>query len=160
MAAVYSEKGMGVMTENTRITKRDRRITVFCLLFAREFNKEADLMEFYRESCENAEVPFNSYVEKTFIGTCENSDKIDVEIEAASLKWKMSRMARVTRSILRLAVYELLYTESPAKAIINEAIELAKEYDDDAAPAFINGILNKIARSHGMIAEETENISE
>ena len=79
----------------------------------------------------------------------------DAELEKSAVKWKVSRMARVTRSILRLAVYELLHAENsiPPKAVINEAVELAKEFDDDAAPAFINGILNKIARDNGKLGE-------
>ena len=48
-------------------------------------------------------------------------------------------------------VYELIHTEVPAKAIINEALELAKKFDDEQSPAFINGILNKIARDHNLL---------
>lgn len=148
------------MAENKKITKRDRRIAVFSLLFSREFDKETDIMEFYRLASENTEVAYNAYVEKTFLGTCEKVADIDTEIESTSINWKTSRMSRVTRSILRLAVYEMLYTEAPAKAIINEAVELAKEYDDDGAPAFINGILNKIARKHEKIADSKDTQAE
>lgn len=63
-------------------------------------------------------------------------------------------MARVTRSLLRLAVYEILYTETPARAVINEIVEFAKEYDDASSPAFINGILNTLARDNGKIVSE------
>ncbi|MBQ7922981.1 MAG: transcription antitermination factor NusB [Clostridia bacterium] len=148
------------MADNIKITKRDRRIAVFSLLFSREFDKDTDIMEFYRLAAENTEVAFNAYVEKTFLGTCEKTAEIDAEIENISVNWKISRMSRVTRSILRLAVYEMLYTTAPAKAIINEAVELAKEYDDDAAPAFINGILNKVARKHDKIADIAETQAE
>jgi len=144
------------MAESKKITKRERRIAVFSLLFSREFDKETDVNEFYRLASENTEVAYNSYVEKTFLGACEHTEEIDAEIEDTSVNWKTSRMSRVTRSILRLAVYEMLYTEAPAKAIINEAVEIAKEYDDDGAPSFINGILNKIARKFEKITDKTE----
>jgi len=61
-------------------------------------------------------------------------------------------MAVVTRSILRLCVYEILWGEVPPRAAINEAVELAKVYDDEAAPAFINDILNQIARQSGKLS--------
>ena len=62
-------------------------------------------------------------------------------------------MSVPTRTVLRLAVYELLFTDTPPKVVINEAIDIVREYDDETAPAFVNGILNKIARSHGIITE-------
>lgn len=148
------------MADNMKITKRDRRIAVFSLLFSREFDKETDINEFYKLAAENTEIAYNAYVEKTFLGTCEKMAELDKEIESTSVNWKTSRMSRVTKSILRLAVYEMLYTTAPAKAIINEAIEMAKEYDDDAAPSFINGILNKVARNNGKIADKTETTAE
>ncbi|MBQ5886351.1 MAG: transcription antitermination factor NusB, partial [Clostridia bacterium] len=78
---------------------------------------------------------------------------IDAQIAQNARKWKLSRMAAVTRSILRLAVYEILWGEVPPRAAINEAVELAKLYDEEAAPAFINGILNQIAKESGKLGE-------
>ena len=144
------------------MSRHDSRKTVFSLLFSKEFFPELDSREFLQDNSENTEVPFNTYVVSTFLGTVNNLDTIDAELEKSSVKWKVSRMARVTRSILRLAVYELLLVENPIppKAVINEAVELAKEFDDDAAPAFINGILNKIARDHGKIGAAEEQADE
>ena len=67
--------------------------------------------------------------------------------------WKIKRMSKVTLSVLRLAVYELKYTDTPPKAVINEAVEISKEYDDEKASPFVNGILNKVARTEGLIAD-------
>lgn len=143
------------------MSRHEGRKTVFSLLFSREFFTELDGREFLQSSSEYTEVPFDTYIVSTFLGTVSNQESIDAEVEKSAVKWKISRMARVTRSILRLAVYELLYAENPIppKAVINEAVELAKEFDDDAAPAFINGILNKIARDHGKLGE-TEAVPE
>ncbi|MBR4960810.1 MAG: transcription antitermination factor NusB [Clostridia bacterium] len=142
------------------MNRHDSRKTVFSLLFSKEFFPELDGREFLQSNSEYTDVPFDVYIVTTFLGTLNNQQAIDAELESSSVKWKVSRMARVTRAILRLAVFELLYAENPIppKAVINEAVELAKEFDDDAAPAFINGILNKVARDHGKLGdtEKTE----
>ena len=76
---------------------------------------------------------------------------IDACIEETSSGWKVSRMSRVDLSILRLAVYEMLYDETiPTGVAVNEAVELAKEYGTDDSPAFINGILGNISRKKGL----------
>ena len=62
-------------------------------------------------------------------------------------------MSTATRTILRLAVYEMTKIDVPAKVVLNEAVEIIKVYDEETAPAFVNGILNKIARSHGLIKD-------
>jgi len=94
------------------------------------------------------------YIRDTYFGTVENRAETDKLIAESAHKWKISRMAVVTRTILRLAVYEMMWGGIPPKAAINEAVEIAKIYDDDAAPAFINGILNQIARKNGLIRDE------
>ena len=140
------------MAETEQMTRRESREAIFQLLYAREFFKDTESGEFYAYYSENAEKAYNDFVKTAFVGVCDNMGTIDAEIEASSVKWKVSRMAKVTRNILRLAVFELLYSEVPAKAVINEALELAKKYDDEQSPAFINGILNKIARDHGLLS--------
>lgn len=139
------------MAEAEQMTRRESREAIFQLLYAREFFRDMEFTEFYAYYSENAEKIYNEFVKSAFFGVCENMEAIDAEIEASSVKWKISRMAKVTRNILRLAVYELTLSDVPAKAVINEALELAKKYDDDQSPSFINGILNKIARDHNLL---------
>ncbi len=74
-------------------------------------------------------------------GAWENLGKIDKIIEKYSREWKLERMGRVDRNILRLAVYELTETKVPAQVIIDEAVEIAKKYSTTEAAKFINGIL-------------------
>ena len=62
-------------------------------------------------------------------------------------------MSRVTKSVLRLAVYETTFTDTPPKVLINEAVELAKKYGEDKADKFINGILNSFARDEGLLSD-------
>lgn len=78
-------------------------------------------------------------------GVCQNLGQIDRLIEDNSENWTLKRMAMVDRNILRLATFELLQCpDIPFKAILNEAIELAKKFGADDSGAFINGILDKI----------------
>ena len=85
------------------------------------------------------------FILKTVMGVRENTEKIDEFINSVAKKWDTKRMANVDLAILRLAVYELKFdTETPASVVINEAVELAKEYSSDGSPAFVNGILGKL----------------
>ena len=73
--------------------------------------------------------------------------EIDELIETNTSGWKLNRLQSVDRNILRLACYELVYSETvPAKVAINEAIEIAKVYGDDSSPKFINSVLDKISK--------------
>jgi N utilization substance protein B len=79
---------------------------------------------------------------------------IDEVITAASRNWRLERMSRVDRNILRLAVCELRgFPGTPVKVVINEAVELAKRFGTAESPAFVNGILDRIAVSLGRSAE-------
>ena len=81
-------------------------------------------------------------------GVAEHRRTIDGAIEAVSTHWRLDRMARVDRNVLRLAVHEMLHRpEVPVKVIINEAIELGKKFGSESSGAFINGVLDKIAQS-------------
>lgn len=81
------------------------------------------------------------------LGAWAKRRELDKSIEKVSKNWKLSRMDRVDRSILRLAVFELMEKpEVPAPVILSEAIELAKEFGAPDSPAFVNGILDRIAR--------------
>lgn len=137
------------MADSLSLSRHESRRIAFTLLFAWEFHKEENTTDFYFSNKEDAQHPYNDYIHNTFFGVAEHLNEIDGEIEKYAEKWKVSRMSRVTRSLLRLSVYELLYTDTPARVAINEIVEFAKEYDDDASPAFINGILNKLARASG-----------
>ena len=75
----------------------------------------------------------------------------DVLIAARAIGWKTSRMTKLSLSVMRLATYEMQYCEDiPFTVSINEAVELSKKFDDEKAPAFINGVLNGIAEELGL----------
>jgi N utilization substance protein B len=79
-------------------------------------------------------------------GVTEHRDKMDSLIAEVSEHWRLDRMAVVDRNILRLAAYELIYRpDVPPAVILNEAIEIAKEYGSADSAAFINGVLDRVA---------------
>jgi N utilization substance protein B len=80
-------------------------------------------------------------------GVVEHRDALDERIEASSTNWRIARMALVDRNILRMAAYEILHEdEIPVNVSINEAVELAKRFGTKDSRAFVNGILDRIAR--------------
>jgi len=139
------------MSENKKLSRHECRELIFKLLFAKEFDRDADPGTYYTDYTENAEEPTADYVKEVFLGVCASLPALDCEIEAASDNWKLARMSTATRSVLRMAVYEMTQADVPPKVAINEALELIKLYDEDSAPKFVNGILNKIARERGLI---------
>ena len=88
------------------------------------------------------------YAEKLVEGTLKNQEAIDKTIERYAENWVIARMAYVDRNILRLSSYEVLYLEDiPVKVAINEAVELAKRYGESDSSKFVNGILDRIAKT-------------
>jgi N utilization substance protein B len=86
------------------------------------------------------------FCERLVRGVAEHADKINSIIDQCAQHWKMTRMTRIDRNILRMAVYELLYCQDiPPKVTINEAVEIGKRFGSEDSGAFINGILDKIS---------------
>lgn len=137
------------------MNRRQERETVFQLIFETEFHGEETPSAVYMNALAARDIAESAYIRDTFFGVMEKREEADEWIRKFSHKWKISRMAAVTRSLLRLAVYEMMWGGVPPKAAINEALEIAKVYDDEGAVAFINGILNQIAHQSGAIQAET-----
>ena len=80
-------------------------------------------------------------------GTWENLAQCDELIVASTMKWKLSRLSPVDKSILRLAVYQLKFCpDIPPRVVINEAIELAKKFSTERSPSFVNGVLDAVLK--------------
>ena len=87
------------------------------------------------------------FAEELVRGTAERTDHIDALIDHQAVNWRLDRLSRVDRSILRLGVYELLNEpETPAAVVIDEAIELAKRFSGPGSGQFVNGILDGIRK--------------
>ena len=137
------------------MTRHTAREITLCLLFNFSFNSEEkpdellDLYLTYFPDAENGIIPEeirnDNYISRTYFGVTQKITEIDSIIEQSANNWKPDRISRVSRSILRLAVYELLYIDDiPEKVTINEAVELAKSFDDDNGYSFVNGILGNV----------------
>ena len=98
---------------------------------------------------ENFDLPegARAFAKELALGTAQFLGPIDELVGTHAVNWRVSRMAAVDRNILRLAIYELLYTETPVSVVLDEAIELAHHFGSDASPPFVNGVLDAVARA-------------
>ena len=132
------------MSKNT-ITRREAREFLLGLLFESEFRKDEDYIAIYATSSEERLIPEDGYIKNAYYTIFENIDRIDGIIGECAKGWRVDRLTRRSRSLLRLGAYEMLYEENiPFTVTINEVLELSKSYDDPKAKAFINGVLNGI----------------
>lgn len=92
---------------------------------------------------ENLEIE-NEFVKEVVHGVLENKEAIDEKANEYLSGWKITRLGNTDQAILRMGIFELLYTKTPEVVAINEAIELAKVYSDDDVRKMINGVLDKI----------------
>jgi N utilization substance protein B len=91
-----------------------------------------------------------SFAERLCLAVADRLDEVDAALRAASTHWRLERMGRVDRAILRLGAGELLMEEpTPAAVVIDEAVELAKSYGTEDSGAFVNGVLARIAADRG-----------
>ena len=130
------------------MTRRESREQAFALLFEMMFNDQP-VEELAAAASEARETPVSAFAMKLAAGTQAHLAELDEKIAAYSVKWSKERISRVALSVMRLAVYEMLYEESiPVSVSINEAVELAKKYGGDEDAPFINGILGSISREN------------
>ncbi len=131
------------------MTRRGLREQVFTMLFRVEFHDPAELpeqMSLFEESVEKCNDEERAYITEKVNNIIAKLEEIDAAINEVAEGWKTRRMGKVDLTLIRLAVYEMKYEEDvPVKVAINEAVELAKQYGTDDSPAFVNGILAKLA---------------
>ena len=130
------------------MTRRGLREQVFKMLFRVEFHNVEDMPEQMNmfEEVEECSEKDKEYISSKFHNIVEKIDEIDAAINEVSEGWKTRRMGKVDLTLIRLAVYEMKYEDDiPVKVAINEAVELAKQYGTDESPAFVNGVLDKLA---------------
>ena len=99
--------------------------------------------------------PSRSFAETLVRAVLERTEDIDAMIDTAASNWQLDRIARIDLCILRLALAELLaFPEVPAEVVIDEAIEIARKYSDAESPAFVNGVLDRVARDRHLLVKE------
>lgn len=131
--------------------RHELREQIFKLLFRVEFNDSADMPEQVRLFVEDTENVVSEkdadYISGKYEKIQEKLEALDQLINENTTGWDTARMGKVELTVLRLAVYEILYDEDiPASVAINEAVEIAKAYGQETSGGFVNAILAKIAK--------------
>ncbi|MBE6550200.1 MAG: transcription antitermination factor NusB [Ruminococcaceae bacterium] len=127
------------------MTRKNARKAAFELLFESGFRSDEKALDIFDVSAENRELENDTYLRSVFFGVIEHLEDIDATIGKHSRGWKPERISRVSRTVLRIAVYEMLYVDDiPARVSINEALDLCREFDEDKARPFVNGVLNAV----------------
>ena len=144
------------------MNRRNARELVLHLIFAGEYsgmsgeellesrvNSEAfealeDEYDLYNKLPDEKQEP---YVAAATRGVMAHLPELDAYIEKYAVGWNVARISRITKCILRLAMYETLYMQIPVGASVNEALELAKQFDSEQAAAFVNGVIGSFVKN-------------
>ena len=145
------------------MTRGNARELAVHLIYAREFTGEEPeevlavrlAKEYYTKLSDENEIyaerpsrPQVAYLDKVVSGVANRLDELNTQIQKYSIGWDISRISRLTRAIMQLAIFEILYVDDvPTGVAVSEAVRLAKKYDGDDTGSFVNGILGSFARS-------------
>lgn len=133
-----------------RTITREKAMTVLYQLFLYQKNKiNYNISDIIDEIITDMDIEERKKIDVQFLtsmvnGVMDNIQDIDVYISKYLENWNIERLGLTDQAIIRIAVYELIYTDTPDLVCINEAIELAKKYSDEKVVKMINGVLDKI----------------
>ena len=131
------------------MNRKQARENAFILIFEAISKSDETAIEIYEKAIER-ELLVDDFVKQVFFGSMENYKLISEYVEKSLIGWKKERISTVSKAILTLASYEMMFMDDiPTKVSINEGIELSKKYDDEKAYALVNGSLNAIAELTG-----------
>ena len=139
--------------------RRDGRVAALQYLYAWEINPPANLANDLSLFFEGQEKPrdYYSFGEEIIHGVIANTGEIDTRIKSATQNWDFERIAKIDLSILRVAIFEMLFRKDiPPVVSINEAIDLSKQFSNSDAKRFINGILDRLKDQLGRDARKAE----
>jgi len=132
--------------------RKSRELTLQMLFQADMGRQEADHVRrtFWDERGQSVEDEVRGFADDLFQAAIARASEIDLLLERHAEHWRMDRMAAVDRNVMRAAVAELLvYPQTPAAVVINEALEIARKYSTPESVNFINGVLDSVARELG-----------
>jgi len=124
-------------------TRHNERIVIMTALYQIEIYKEKKLNYDINEVLEEQELQ-TDFIKEEVEKILENQEYLDKKANKYLKNWNIKRLGKTDAAILRLGAYEILYTETPAPVIINEAVNLAKEYSDEKVVGMINSVLDQI----------------
>ena len=166
VGALEKTRQSGRITEiMAKITRQEARDYLFGLLFETEFRGEEDPAEIYNLACADRQIPVDKYIKETFFGVLSKSEVLDAVISKYSKGWRADRLSKVSRTVIRIAAYEILFVEDiPMNVSISQAVELSLKYGEDKAKQFVNGVLSGLFKdaqakgTEGIIAEAVETL--
>jgi N utilization substance protein B len=141
---------MGIRTHSVSRRRRAREV-VLQLLYEDDLNPQHPLWasDRFLQRRLNREPDLLDVGRQLLAGVRRHRPEVDRRLAEAAQNWSLHRMAVIDRNVLRLAAYEMRWTEVPARVAINEALELAKRYGSEQSAAFVNGILDRLLREIG-----------
>ncbi len=132
------------------LNRRSSREAVLGLIFENEFGLYDNKTELYENAVAARGIEENEYIRTLYFGILEKQNELDAYIEKYAKGRTLARISKIAKAVMRISIYEMLYIDDiPASVSINEAVELAKQYDDDKTKAFVNGILNAVKEELG-----------
>lgn len=125
--------------------RRQAREAALQMLYQQDLNPDMDFHTVRTQIRERLpDDDLNEFAWHLFIGAMEHRLELDAKIEAIAQNWSLKRMAPTDRNALRMGAYELIYTQTPPRVIIDEALELAKLFGSAQSAQFVNGILDRL----------------
>jgi N utilization substance protein B len=131
-------------------TRRRAREIVLQLLYEADVSgpREADSAKRFIKSRLQGRSALTAFADRLLKGTLEHRDEIDRHLSRLAKGWALHRMAITDRNVMRMAGYEILFSETPGRVAVNEAVVLIKRYGDKNSPRFVNGILDRLLKEH------------
>lgn len=138
-----------------KLKRRKSREAAFLLLFEWSFRTDEQLEELLEQAAMTRDIEIDDFARELCAKTIGNTGSLDGLIGKYSDKWKVNRLSKVTLTVLRMAFCEMsLFSDIPAGATINEAVEIVKAYGSEDEAAYVNGILGTYERSRNVSGEE------
>lgn len=135
--------------------RTEAREEAFKLLYSLQLMTQKDIEEqttIYIEDAEIQDKEAIEYIKDIINGTNRENEKIEKMIsENIKEDWEIKRISKTDLTLLKLGIYEIIYSKLPYKVVINEAVELAKKYGDDNSKSFINGVLGSVVKKNNIV---------
>jgi N utilization substance protein B len=137
-----------------RSSGREAALQMLFSVEAADVAPDRVIFDFWREF--PGETEGHEYADVLVTGVTRERERLDAAISKASQHWRLDRMTRVDRNVLRIGTWELLFRQDvPAPVILDEAVELAKRFGTEDSGAFVNGVLNRVSQDSGRSTEGT-----
>ena len=143
------------------MSRSEAREQAFKLLYSMQINKPENEIDeqigFFEEGENVKDSKEKTYIYSVITGVLENEQNITNEIEKnIKQDWTIDRISKIDLALLKLGIYEMIYSKLPYKVVVNEVVELAKKYGDDNSKSFINGVLASVIKENKLDEQTSE----